>query len=259
MKTRKVGIIGLGHVGAHVAYSLAIQGIAAELVLVDPKESKLAAEVQDLRDAILYCPYDVKINGGTYADLGDCDAIVNCIGDIDLVASGDRLDELTFTAAQVKGYIHKVMASGFNGFIVNITNPCDVITNILYRESGLPKGHVIGTGTGLDTSRLVSALSLQTGVSPQSISAYMIGEHGASQMAAWSCVNFNGIPLSSLEHEDPKFAFDKPELQKTRYRRRLGNLQRQALHRIRHLLYRSTYGTLHFQRRATHYACFHAA
>ena len=118
MKTRKVGIIGLGHVGAHVAYSLAIQGIAAELVLVDPKESKLAAEVQDLRDAILYCPHDVKINGGTYADLGDCDAIVNCIGDIDLVASGDRLDELTFTAAQVKGYIHKVMASGFNGFIV---------------------------------------------------------------------------------------------------------------------------------------------
>lgn len=214
MKTRKVGIIGLGHVGAHVAYSLAIQGIAAELVLVDPKESKLAAEVQDLRDAILYCPHDVKINGGTYADLGDCDAIVNCIGDINLLASGDRLDELTFTAAQVKGYIHKVMASGFNGFIVNITNPCDVITNILYRESGLPKGHVIGTGTGLDTSRLVSALSLQTGVSPQSISAYMIGEHGASQMAAWSCVNFNGIPLSSLENEDAKFAFDKPELQK---------------------------------------------
>ena len=60
MKTRKVGILGLGHVGAHVAYSLAIQGIASELVLVDPKESKLAAEVQDLRDAILYCPHDVK-------------------------------------------------------------------------------------------------------------------------------------------------------------------------------------------------------
>lgn len=134
MKTRKIGIIGLGHVGAHVAYSLAIQGIAAELVLVDPKESKLAAEVQDLRDAILYCPHDVKINGGTYADLGDCDAIVNCIGDINLVASGDRLDELTFTAAQVKGYIHKVMASGFNGFIVNITNPCDVIQHPLSRK-----------------------------------------------------------------------------------------------------------------------------
>lgn len=214
MKTRKVGVIGLGHVGAHVAYSLAIQGIAAELVLVDLKEAKLASEVQDLRDAVLYSPHDVTINGGTYADLGDCDVIVNCIGDINLVATGDRLDELNFTAAQVKNYVKKVMASGFQGFIVNITNPCDVITDLLYKESGLPKGHVFGTGTGLDSSRLISQLSQQTGVAPQSISAYMIGEHGASQMAAWSCVSFGGVPLSALEKTDARFAFDKPELQK---------------------------------------------
>lgn len=214
MKTRKVGIIGMGHVGAHVAYSLAIQGIAAELVLVDRKEAKLKAEVQDLRDAILYCPHDVKVNGGTYADLGDCDVIVNCVGDIDLCATGNRLDELNYTAAQVKGFVKKVMASGFNGFVVNVTNPCDVIANIWQQESGLPRGHVFGTGTGLDTSRLVSALSLQTGVAPQSINAFMIGEHGASQIAAWSCVSFGGVALSALEKEDARFAFDKPELQK---------------------------------------------
>lgn len=214
MKTRKVGIIGLGHVGAHVAYSLIIQGIASELVLVDLKDKKLTSEVQDLRDALMYCPHDVVINSGSYKDLGDCDVIVNCIGDIDLVATGNRLDELSFTAAQVKSYMHKVMASGFKGFIVNITNPCDVITDLLAKESGLPKGHVFGTGTGLDTSRLVSQLSLQTGVAPQSISAYMIGEHGASQIAAWSCVSFGGVPLSVLEKTDARFAFDKPELQK---------------------------------------------
>lgn len=214
MKTSKVGVIGLGHVGAHVAYSLVIQGIASELVLVDLKESKVKSEVQDLRDAVMYSPHDVKINGGTYADLGDCDVIVNCVGDITLCATGNRVDEMNFTAAQVKGYVHKVMASGFHGFVVNITNPCDVITNIWYRESGLPKGHVFGTGTGLDTSRLVSALSLQTGVAPHSISAYMIGEHGASQMAAWSCVSFGGVPLSTLEKENERFQFDKPALQK---------------------------------------------
>lgn len=214
MKTRKAAVIGLGHVGAHVAYSLAIQGIVSELVLVDLKQDKLVSEVQDLRDALLYCPHDVVINGGTYTDLGDCDVIVNAVGDIDLVASGNRLDEMNFTASQVKGYVKKVMASGFKGFIINITNPCDVITDIIYRESGLPKGHVFGTGTGLDTSRLVSQLSLQTGVAPQSISAYMIGEHGASQMAAWSCVSFGGVPLSTLEKVDERFAFDKPELQK---------------------------------------------
>lgn len=214
MKTRKIGVIGLGHVGAHCAYSLAIQGIADELVLVDLKEDKLKSEVQDLRDALMYCPHDVKINGGTYADVGDCDIIINAIGDIDLVATSNRLDEMNFSAAQVKGYVKKVMASGFNGYIINITNPCDVITDIIYKESGLPKNKVFGTGTGLDTSRLVSQLSMQTGVSPQSISAYMIGEHGASQMAAWSCVSFGGVPLSVLEKTDERFAFDKPELQK---------------------------------------------
>lgn len=214
MNKRKIAVIGLGHVGAHVAYSLIIQGIASELVLVDLKEDKLTSEVQDLRDAVLYCPHDVVINAGTYADLGDCGIIVNAIGDIDLLATLNRLDELKFTAAQVKGFVKKIMASGFHGIIVNITNPCDVITDIIYHESGLPKGHVFGTGTGLDSSRLISQLSIQTGVAPQSISAYMIGEHGASQIAAWSCVNFGGVPLSTLEKVDERFAFDKPELQK---------------------------------------------
>ncbi len=215
MKTRKVGIIGLGHVGAHVAYSLAIQGIAAELVLVDEKEKKLISEVQDLRDAVLYCPHDVTINGGTYADLGDCDVIVNSIGDILLLTTLTRDTELNFTVGQVKKFFGKVMASGFDGIILNITNPCDVVTDLIYKISGLPKGRVFGTGTGLDTSRLVSQLSMQTGVAPQSISAYMIGEHGASQMAAWSCVSFGGVPLSALEKTDSRFAFDKAELQKT--------------------------------------------
>ncbi len=215
MKTRKVGIIGLGHVGAHVAYSLAIQGIAAELVLVDEKEKKLISEVQDLRDAVLYCPHDVTINGGTYADLGDCDVIVNSIGDILLLKTLNRDTELNFTVGQVKKFFGKVMASGFDGIILNITNPCDVVTDLIYKISGLPKGRVFGTGTGLDTSRLVSQLSMQTGVAPQSISAYMIGEHGASQMAAWSCVSFGGVPLSVLEKTESRFAFDKAELQKT--------------------------------------------
>lgn len=214
IKERKVGILGLGHVGAHVAYSIAIQGIADQLVLVDLKESKVRSEVQDLRDAVMYMPHNVKIEAGTYADLGDCDVIVNAIGDITLCASNNRLDEMNFTAAQVKNYMSKVMASGFNGIIINITNPCDVITDLIYKLSGLPKGHVFGTGTGLDTSRLVSQLALQTGVDHQSISAYMIGEHGASQMAAWSCVSFGGVPLSVLEKTDERFAFDKPELQK---------------------------------------------
>ena len=241
IKERKVGILGLGHVGAHVAYSIAIQGIADHLVLVDLKESKVRSEVQDLRDAVMYMPHNVKIEAGTYADLGDCDVIVNAIGDISLCASNNRLDEMKFTAAQVKSYMSKVMASGFNGIIINITNPCDVITDLIYKLSGLPKGHVFGTGTGLDTSRLVSQLALQTGVDHQSISAYMIGEHGASQMAAWSCVSFGGVPLSTLEKVDERFAFDKPELQK----KAIGGgwVTYSGKYRVWHLFYCCTYGS----------------
>ena len=84
-KKRVLGVIGLGHVGAHVAYSLAVQGIADELVLVDKNEQKLASEVQDLRDAAAYLPHRVTVRAGDFADLGECDVIVNSVGKIELL------------------------------------------------------------------------------------------------------------------------------------------------------------------------------
>ena len=214
MKTRKVGIIGLGHVGAHVAYSLAVQGIADELVLVDMKEQKLTSEVQDLRDAAAYLPHRVTINAGDFADLKDCDVIVNSVGKIELLETHDRLTEMDFTITAVRGYVDKIKASGFNGVLINITNPCDIVTRELAMGLGLPKGRVFGTGTGLDTSRLLSALNRQTGIDHKSITAYMLGEHGALQFAPWSCVSFRGMPLDELAKTDEKFRFDRDALQK---------------------------------------------
>ena len=214
MKTRKVGVIGLGHVGAHVAYSLAVQGIADELVLVDMKEQKLASEVQDLRDAAAYLPHRVTVNPGDFADLGDCDVIVNSVGKIELLETHDRLTEMDFTIAAVRGYVDKIKASGFDGELINITNPCDIVTRELAMGLGLPKGRVFGTGTGLDTSRLLSALARQTGIDHKSITAYMLGEHGALQFAPWSCVSFRGMPLDELAKTDEKFRFDRDALQK---------------------------------------------
>ncbi len=214
VKVRKVGILGVGHVGAHCAYSLALQGIVDELVLVDANEAKVISECQDLRDAVMYMPHNVKISVGTFADLADCDILVNAIGNISLlVGGGDRNDEMNYTVAQVKATVDKVMASGFNGIVISITNPCDVITDLFHKMSGLPKNKVFGTGTGLDTSRLVAQLALQTGVDHQSISAYMIGAHGDQLMAVWSGATFGGVPLSALEKKDARFAFDKAELQ----------------------------------------------
>jgi len=214
MKTRKVGVIGLGHVGAHVAYALAIQGIADELVLVDMNDKKLASEVQDLRDAVAYMPHRVTVNAGDFPDLKDCDVIVNCVGKIDLLTTHNRLTEMDFTIAAVRSYVDKIKAGGFDGVLINITNPCDIVTRELAMGLDLPKGRVFGTGTGLDTSRLLSALNRQTGVDHKSITAYMMGEHGALQFAPWSVVSFCGMPLDEWAKTDEKFRFDREALKK---------------------------------------------
>ena len=141
MKTRKIGIIGLGHVGAHVAYSLAVQGIADQLVLVDQNTQKAKSECQDLRDSAAYLPHRVTVDVGDFSDLGDCDVLVNSTGKIDILrANHDRLDEMDFTIRAVRSYVDKIRASGFQGVVVNITNPCDIVTRELALGLGLPKG-----------------------------------------------------------------------------------------------------------------------
>ena len=205
-KKRILGVIGLGHVGAHVAYSLAVQGIADELILVDQNEQKLASEVQDLRDAAAYLQHRVTVRSGDFQDLGVCDVIVNCVGKIELLyESHDRLTEMEYTIPAVRSYAHKIRESGFDGVLINITNPCDIVTRELALELGLPRGRVFGTGTGLDTSRLLSALARQTGIDHKSITCYMLGEHGNQQFAPWSCVSFRGMPLDVWAEKDERF------------------------------------------------------
>ena len=213
-KKRILGVIGLGHVGAHAAYALAVQGIADELILVDKNAQKLASEVQDLRDAAAYLPHRVTVRAGDFPDLGACDVIINSVGKIELLETHDRLTEMDFTIAAVRGYVDKIKASGFDGVLINITNPCDIVTRELAMGLGLPKGRVFGTGTGLDTSRLLSALNRQTGIDHKSITAYMLGEHGALQFAPWSCVSFRGMPLDKWAQTDARFRFDREALQK---------------------------------------------
>ena len=214
-KNRVVGVIGLGHVGAHVAYSLAVQGIADELVLVDQNQQKLQSEVQDLRDAAAYLPHRVTVRPGDFADLGECDVIVNSVGKIELLRGNhDRVTEMDFTIPAVRSYTEKIKASGFDGVVVNITNPCDIVTREIAMGLGLPRGRVFGTGTGLDTSRLLSALARQTGVDHKSITCYMMGEHGNDQFAPWSCVSFRGMPLDQWAKTDERFRFDRDALQK---------------------------------------------
>ena len=202
-KKRIIGIMGLGHVGAHVAYSLAIQGIADELFLADQNQHKLASEVQDLRDAVAYIPHRVTVRAADFSELGDCDLLINSVGKIDLLrGTHDRVTEMDFTIPAVRSFVDKVKASGFNGVVINITNPCDIVTRELALHLGLPRGRVFGTGTGLDTARLLSALARQTGIDHKSITAYMMGEHGNQQFA-----------LDDWAKTDERFRFDRDALQ----------------------------------------------
>ena len=214
METRKVAILGIGHVGAHVAYTLMMQGLVDELLILDKNEGKAASECQDLRDAAMYCPYHVNVHVADYDELADVEILINAVGKVILLETLNRWTELEYTIEQVGEVVPKIMASGFHGKIVSITNPCDIITRQISMLSGLPWGHVFGTGTGLDTSRLISALSMQTGVDHKSISAYMMGEHGDKQMVPWSLVSFGGMPLDAMAQIDEKYVFDRDEMQK---------------------------------------------
>lgn len=203
-----VGVLGTGHVGAHVAYALGMMGVADVVKICDIKESKVISERQDLMDAVYFMPHRVDYQIVDYAGMHDCDIIINAVGDISLCATGSRDDEMHYTVRQVADTIPKVMAGGFDGIFINITNPCDVITHVIAEKSGLPKGRVFGTGTLLDSSRLISAIAQQTGIDHHSFNAFMLGEHGDRQMVPWSLISFRGKPLSQME-KDPRFQFDK--------------------------------------------------
>lgn len=205
----KIGVIGIGHVGSHVLYTLALKGVADEIVLIDENEAKAKSEAQDLFDAALYLPHKTKVYVGDFKDLRDCDVIVHAAGKITLLRESKNRDaELNFTVPMVRSYIPKIKDSGFHGIFINITNPCDVITREFDKGLGLAKGHAFGTGTGLDTARLVSQLEMATGVNAKSIDAYMIGEHGNSQMCAWSNVHLGGVSLA-----DSEFNLDTKDVQ----------------------------------------------
>lgn len=199
MEKRVVGIIGAGHVGAHVGYTLGMMGVADEILLCDVKEKKLISECNDLNDAVPFMPNRVLYKTVDYAGLADCDVIVNAVGDIELCKNFNRDDELKNSVLQVAKIIPRVMDAGFNGIFVNITNPCDLITCEIANLSGLPRSQVLGTGTLLDSARLQHALSDVTGLDSRSFSAYMIGQHGDHQFIPWSLLNFSGMNVEQFE------------------------------------------------------------
>ncbi|MDY4040929.1 MAG: L-lactate dehydrogenase [Collinsella sp.] len=214
-QARKVGIVGLGHVGAHVANSILLQGLADELYLCDINTQKTASETQDLRDSLAFCPYNAAVHdcADRYEELAGCDIIVNAAGKVALAAGG-RDGELFFTTDACRSFAERIANAGFDGIWVSIANPCDVVCTEIWHLTGHDPKRIIGSGTGLDSARLRSQISLACQLDPKSINAYMIGEHGASMLAAWKAASISGVLLSELAKSDPeRFAFDLAEME----------------------------------------------
>ncbi len=205
MSTRKIGIIGAGHVGSHGGYALISQGLAEEIVYIDSDEKKAAAQALDLQDSSTYLGRTVHVKGGTYEDIKDAGILIVAAGPLPDISAGqtDRQQTLGATVAILKDIVPKIKASGFNGIIVNISNPADVVTHYLQEKLGWNKKRILSTSTTLDSSRVRRAISEETGYAQQSIQAYALGEHGESQFVPWSTVTVAGKPLLELIKEQP--------------------------------------------------------
>lgn len=198
--TRKIGIIGLGHVGSTLLHDLVAGQVFDDYVLIDKDEKKVAADVLDMEDRVASTGQLARFTINDYAALADADLVVSCLGNISLQANAakSRFAELPFTSREVKEVSEDLVASGFSGILIVITNPVDVITQLYQTYTGYPKERVLGTGTLLDTARMKRAVGHRLDLSPTTISGYNLGEHGNSQFTAWSQVRVGQTPIQAL-------------------------------------------------------------
>jgi len=200
--SRQVGVVGTGLVGASFAYALIIRQLATRLVLVDVNKEKTIGEVMDFDHGLPFTG-PMKILAGDYKDLEGSQVVVIAAG------SGQkqgetRLDLLARNAAIFREIVPQVVRHNPDGIILIATNPVDILTHISLDVSALPPSRVIGSGTILDTSRFRFLLGQYYGVDAQSVHAYIVGEHGDSEIPVWSLANIGGVRLQEfapLQHK----------------------------------------------------------
>lgn len=202
--TRKVAIIGTGNVGAACAHYIVSSGFVDDLVMIDINEKKVQADALDFEDAMANLPFHTNIFVNDYSQLDDTDVIISAVGKIKLQdrVEPDRFAELDYTSNAVTDVATKIKATKFDGKIVVISNPNDVMVSIYQEITGLPKAHVMGTGTLLDSARMKRAVGAALNVDPRSVQGYNLGEHGNSQFTAWSTVKVLDQSISQLAEKD---------------------------------------------------------
>ncbi len=212
-KAGKVVIIGAGLVGSTYAYSLMINGVVSEIAIIDPNKERLEGEIMDLNHGISFVR-PVSVYAGSYQDCTDADLIVICAG-ANQKPGETRIDLLGRNAAIFRNIIDQIKTVGTNALLLVASNPVDIMTYITYKLSDFPASRVIGSGTVLDSARLRFLISQNCHVDPTNVHAYIIGEHGDTEVPVWSLANIAGLRFGDYcpicNHPCPK-PFSKEEI-----------------------------------------------
>lgn len=193
---RKVAIIGCGFVGSSSAFALMQSGLFSEMVLIDADVNRAEGEALDISHGLPFAK-PMKIYAGSYEDIADA-AIVIVTAGAGQKPGETRLDLVKKNVEIFKSIIPEIAKQDFNGILLIVANPVDILTYVAAKLSKLPQGRVFGSGTVLDSARLKYLLGEHLDVDNRSVHAFIIGEHGDSEMAAWSSANVSGIPLNDF-------------------------------------------------------------
>lgn len=195
----KVGIVGSGFVGATAAYALVMRGVGREVVLVDRAAERARAEADDILHAVPFA-HALDVRAGEYADLEGCRVVIVAAG-VGQRPGETRLQLLARNQAVFEQVIPAVLDAAPEAVLVIATNPVDVMTHLTARIAagrGLPPGRVLGSGTTLDTARFRALLGRRLGLDPAHVHAWVVGEHGDSEVLTWSLATAAGLPLEEL-------------------------------------------------------------
>ncbi|RAK22391.1 L-lactate dehydrogenase [Anoxybacillus vitaminiphilus] len=206
----RVVVVGTGFVGSSYAFALLNQGVTEELVLIDVNKEKSEGDAMDLNHGLPFAPAPTKIWFGDYRDCKDADIVVLTAG-ANQKPGETRLDLVDKNVKIFKSIVNEVMASGFNGIFLVATNPVDILTYATWKFSGLPKERVIGSGTILDTARFRYVLGEYFQVDTRNVHAYIIGEHGDTELPVWSHADIGGRPILEIVHENEDYSHDDLE------------------------------------------------
>lgn len=193
---RKAAVIGCGFVGSATAFTLMQSRLFSELVLLDVNMEKADGEAKDIAHGIPFAG-QMKIYAGTHDDAADAAIIIITAG-ANQKPGETRLDLVQKNTAIYQSIIPEIVKRDFGGILLIVSNPVDILTYVALKLSGLPEKRVLGSGTVLDTARLKYALGEHLGVDSRSVHSFIIGEHGDSEIAAWSSTNVSGIPLNEF-------------------------------------------------------------